>query len=153
MFQISYTLDASLVTKRAHGQIMREVNRAVLERWRDRYLPRHFQGGASSRYGYEPRTARYTARKRKKYGHSLPLVYTGRLRDEIKQRVKITATQHRGNLKSRGYFPMKQVLRSEIERVMLFENEELAQFARDLYVRLAKRPEYKRQRTRRSSQS
>ena len=147
---ISYTIDANVVTKRAHAQIMREINRGMLERWRDRYLPMHFQAGATTRYGYEKRSAKYTARKRKKYGHSIPLVYTGRLRDTIRENMKPpTATQYKGSIKSRGYFPMKAVLRSEIERVMPFENAELAAWALKQYTRMAKDPKYARKRTRR----
>ncbi len=147
---ISYKFDANLVTNRANAQIMREINRGMLERWRDRYLPLHFQGGATNRYGFDARSARYTSRKRKKYGHTISLVYTGKLRDTIRQNMKPpTATQYKGSIKSRGYFPMKQVLRSEIERVMPFENAELAAWALKQYTRMAKDPKYARKRTRR----
>lgn len=145
---ISYQLDQTLVTARAHGQMMRLVNQSVLQRWRDRYLPLHFQGGATSRYGYAPRSAKYTARKRRRVGHSIPLVLTGRLRDEIKKNVKITATQHGGRIRSRGYFPMKAELRGEIEKVMPAENRDLADWAGKEYLRLSRKPEFARQRKR-----
>jgi hypothetical protein len=151
-FEISYTVDSSLVTKRVHGQIMREVNRGMLLRWRDRYLPLHFQSGNHQRYRLDIRSIRHTIRKRRKYGHSIPLVFSGQLRDTIRQNMKPpTATQYRASIRSRGYFRMKEGLRSEIERVMPFENEELAEWALKEYTRMARSPQYRRIRRRKGS--
>lgn len=150
---ISYELKADLFTARGHNEAMREVNREVLERHRDRNLPRHFQGGATSRYGYRQRTARYTQRKRRKYGHSIPLVYTGGTRDAIRQNTKITATRNGGRLKSRGRFPMKEAMRSEIEIITRDERDELAAFALNRYVKKAGEKRFRRQRRKKGSGS
>lgn len=148
---INFEIKANLVTKRAHGQIMRQVNRGILERWRDKYLPLHFEGGASQRYGYRPRSGRYLARKRKQVGHGIPLVLTGRLRDAIRRGVVIRATQYRGTARSRGYFPMRNEMRGEIERITDAERRELVEWARKEYLRLAGKPEFKRRRQRRNA--
>lgn len=146
---ISYEINADLVTKRVHAQIMREVNRGMLQRWAERYLPLHFEGGATQRYGYRPRSAGYVARKRRKVGHNIPLVYTGRLREAIQKGVIIRATQHKASLKSRGYFPMKEELRGEIERITEAERGELVEWAGKEYLRLAKQRQRERQRRKR----
>lgn len=138
---ISYQIDAKLVTKRAHGQIMREINRGMLERWQNRYLPLHFKGEASERYGYKPRGARYVASKRRRVGHNIPLVYTGKLKTAIQSGVVIRATQYRATLKTKGYFPMREEMRSEIERITQAERDELVQWAGKEYLKLAKRPD------------
>jgi hypothetical protein len=141
---INFEIKANLVTKRSHGQIMRQVNRGMLERWRDRFLPLHFEGGATQRYGYRPRSGRYLARKRRMVGHGIPLVLTGRLRDTIRRGVVIRATQHRGTARSRGYFPMRNEMRGEIERITDAERRDLIEWGLAEYLRLAKRPEHKR---------
>lgn len=143
---INFEIKANLVTKRSHGQIMRQVNRGMLERWRDRFLPLHFEGGASQRYGYRPRTSRYVARKRRMVGHNIPLVLTGRLRDTIRRGVVIRATQYRASARSRGYFPMRNEMRGEIERITDAERRDLIQWGRREYLRLAKKPEFARRR-------
>lgn len=148
--RIHYEIKAELVTARGHNEIMRECNRGLLERHRDRNLPRHFEGGATSRYGYAKRSAKYTARKRKKYGHSIPMVFSGRLRAEIRQNVKITATRNGGRLKSRGYFPMRAEFRAEIERIAPEEQNDLMEWAGKKYLNLALSKRFRRQRRKKS---
>lgn len=71
------------------------------ERWRDKYLEMHFTNEASSRYGYLPRAGErgsgknfrgsYTWRKLREKNHSLPLVFSGRSRDDSLKTKKIRA--------------------------------------------------------------
>ena len=59
----------------------RTINRVVLEsmadEWHERYLPGHFEEGATAVYGYAQRKSKYLKRKRRLYGHQRPLVFTG----------------------------------------------------------------------------
>ena len=72
---------------------------SVGESWFETFMPLHFQYAAFGRYGYKPRQVRnarggpgYEIRKRRKVGHGRPLVYTGRLEREVKQRMKVAST-------------------------------------------------------------
>lgn len=53
------------------------------EWWRRKHLPRHFTERAGVFYSYQKRTLRHQARKKKKFGHRKPLVFTGQSRDAI----------------------------------------------------------------------
>lgn len=149
--RISYELNADLFTARGHNEAMREVNREVLERQRDKNLPKHFKGGATERYGYRKRTLAYVNRKRKKYGHSIPLVWTGGTRDAVLSGVKITATRNGGRLKTRGRFPMSAEMRSEIERISPDEMDDLLAYATNRYAYKAGLERFRRKRKRKGS--
>lgn len=174
MIAISFEVTSDLVSKRAFGQIMREVNRGILQRWADVYLPRHFEGGATQRYGYRVRTAKYTARKRRHFGHSIPLVYTGKLKETIQKNITIRGTQYRATLKSRGQFgsfvpkfqgtskkttttnnrprvSTIQQTRGEMERILPQEREELLKWGERRFYELAKSDKYRRKRKQRRS--
>jgi len=53
------------------------------ETWRKRYLPRHFEESAYSRYLYHRRSKQYEIAKYKRFGHRIPLVWEGKARDAI----------------------------------------------------------------------
>jgi hypothetical protein len=155
MIGLKFTIESNLVTARAHGQIMRELNRGILEQWQWRYLAKHFEGGATARYGYRKRSARYTAWKGRRYGHTIPLVLTGGTRDAVRSGVKITATQHRATLKTRGrrfssgkLGGLTAEMRGEIEKITPAEQQALKAWAQKEYIRLVRKPEYKRRRVR-----
>jgi len=59
-----------------------------VELWHKKYAKRHFSRTAYSRYGIPQRTAKYNKRKRKKYGHTRPLEFTGASRRDILQYIK-----------------------------------------------------------------
>jgi hypothetical protein len=54
--------------------------------WHEKILPEHFKTSAYGRYNYKPRSHKHQARKKEKYGHSLPNVYTGIMRDKVLSR-------------------------------------------------------------------
>jgi hypothetical protein len=58
--------------------------------WRN-YRPKHFTRAGAIEYGYTPRTARYETRKRRKFGHTNPLVWTGESK-AASQNARIQAT-------------------------------------------------------------
>lgn len=149
--RLSYELNADLFTARGHNEAMREVNREVLVKQWVTNLPKHFKGGASERYGYRRRSAKYVERKRKKYGHSIPLVWTGGTRDAVLANVKITATRNGGRLKTRGRMPMSAEMRGEIERITPDEIRELTDFAGRIYLQKARSPRFRRLRKKKGS--
>jgi len=80
-------LAAHLITKRGFKRIFTKLVKEALVsaglRWRKKYLPLHFKRVATARYGYSQRSPGHKQAKMKKYGHSLPLVFSGTSRDEI----------------------------------------------------------------------
>ena len=69
--------DPALFT-RDHNRFAREANgAAALYHWQ-RHIPRHFQGFAAAKYGYNKRTAKYRARKIKLVGAKPDMVFSGR---------------------------------------------------------------------------
>jgi hypothetical protein len=154
MFAMRFVVKQNMVTARGHAQIMRDLNRGILERWEHRYLPLHFKGGATERYGYRRRSAKYNAWKGKRFGHTIPLRLTGGTEAAVKSKVKITATQNRARLVTkgrnfdRGLGGLTTEMRSEIEKIIPRERDELVEWAANEYVRRAGLPQYKRERRR-----
>lgn len=86
---ISPILEFTLPT-RAREMALRDHNRYVKMGVRETLLVhwakntrRHFQIGASSRYGYAQRSARYNAAKKRQFGHAIPMLRTGKTRDAM----------------------------------------------------------------------
>lgn len=48
--------------------------------WHEQVLPKKFSERARSEYGYQRRSRAYVERKRRRFGHSRPLEYTGKLK-------------------------------------------------------------------------
>jgi len=44
------------------------------------HVEKHFTPAGAAEYGYAPRSRKYTEKKRRKFGHDLPLVFTGQLK-------------------------------------------------------------------------
>lgn len=66
------------------------------ELWHSRFLPTHFEPGATERYGYRKRTPSYLNRKRNRYGHNKPLVKTGDMRRRALRSKNMKADRKRG---------------------------------------------------------
>lgn len=121
-----FTFDENLITPLRHKQLMNTLLRREMEKHRDQRLAKHFAIGANFKYSYKPITAGYSIKKKKLVHHLIPMVLTGRLRDVIQQTSKVTATATRGRLYARGYFPMKDEFRAQIERVLPIEELDMA---------------------------
>lgn len=143
----------TIVTKRTHARIMRDVWRTLMLRHRDHRLGKHYQDIAETRpggaYHYERRNEKYQEAKLKLKGHQKPLVWSGRMSRYIRNNSRITATQKRGRLVARNYFPLTAQRRDEIEAFSPAEEREITQGARRLYLKEAAKPENRRQRKRR----
>lgn len=155
MLEFSISIEANMMTKANHAKIMRHLNRQVMIRHALRRLPRHFElvpetypGGGG--YRYKRRGKKYTEQKQRRYGHQKPNVMTGKLRQAVLSRVKITATQHHGTLKTRGTsdHPLADWQRKEIEIRSPKEFKEDVKWQRRQYLRLAKMDKYRRKRRR-----
>ena len=80
--------------------VLRRIWKLLAAHWHKKFLKRHFTVEGAKTYGYKwPRTEKYTRDKRRKFGHNLPLVYTGLLRDKAKAPPRITATVKRATLR------------------------------------------------------
>ena len=119
----------------------------VGERWRDVFLPGHFVNKATTKYGYKPRQGErgsgrahrgsYTWRKLRDKKHSMPLVWSGRSRDESVNTKKIKAL---GSMKtarvrvtvSKGFnrrHPNSKIrMGDEVTRVLPSETKDLSAF-------------------------
>lgn len=156
MLRISFQIAMYDLNKRAHAQIMKKINRDVMVRHQYERLMRHFEPEAYSDYGYNPRTSKYEQRKARnvisRANAGKPNTYSGALRRAVQKNVKITATQYKGSLQTRGTsrHRLTNWQRDEIERVSPRERElEDKRMARE-YKRLATSERYARKRKRRT---
>lgn len=83
---------------RGMGEALRQALQQLVLQWHHDTLPRHFQEDAYGRYQYQPRTAKYDARKMKRFGHHRPLVYAagdGVLQRAVTGRIDVSGTSKR----------------------------------------------------------
>lgn len=122
------------------------------------HIPKHFQGGAATKYGYRRRSPRWQGLKKSLTGATLPLIFTGTTKDEITGQREIRATSTRGatlimraSLKglSSGRFRMKkgQFALSDQQKLIRGLVEEIRAVTADEMNRLAavQEAEYQRQ--------
>lgn len=144
---IGVKFDENLITPLRHKQLMESVLRWEMTTHKNERLMQHFALGANRKYGYQPITAGYSIMKKRVKGHLIPLVFEGRLRDVIKSSSRVTATSTRSRLYAKGYFPMPDWFRSQIEKIL---PEELAEMSRNIgrhYVLLLNSRYYARKRS------
>lgn len=134
---------------------MKRLNASWMWRHAEIRLPKHFENvpetqPGSGGYRYRRRDAEYTKKKLKKFGHSRPNFRTGELRSSVLSKVKITATQYKSNLVTRGTreHRLADWQRREIAAVSLKERRQEAKLTARNYKKLAKSPQYKARRKR-----
>lgn len=154
---IDITIDESLVTARKGAGIVRDARRAVLLRHKMQTIKRHFMkvpetepGGA---YGYTPRSRRYRERKEAKGRGRTPNVYSGRLRANVLQRSRVTATQKRARFiaSNAGHFALNAQRRKELEAVSPREQTAMAKQLGDEVTKAMNDPKNQRKRKRKIS--
>jgi hypothetical protein len=70
---------------RLHNRIAKQaLTSEAIFHWATR-IPKHFQSGAASKYGYQERKPAYNLIKKRRYGTVQPLVRTGETRDTLKR--------------------------------------------------------------------
>lgn len=82
--------------------------------WHSLFLKEHFKAGAAARYQYRPRKARYLAQKRRRYGHTIPLVATGLMRRQLQRGIftRGSASKVRGVMYGPRYAYMRTTARN-----------------------------------------
>lgn len=146
--QIGSLFDENLITPRKHKQLMNQLLREEMEAHRDKTLPKHFVLGANTKYNYKPITAGYAIKKKKKVHHLIPMVFTGRMKDVIRQTSRVTATSNKSTLYARNYFPMKDEFRSQVEVVLPSETLRMSFHIAKKYANLVNTTAWARKRSR-----
>ena len=146
--------NSSLVTLRNHKKICNILFRETATHHRDIRLPRRFRKGPKTReggeYGFEMRTRRYQIRKRRKWGHLKPNVWTGETRDQAKTST-VRATAKGGRIYFRTHFKMTPERRAEIERVSEPEQRADVKTLKRRYGEMTRMKRFQRQRRKRLS--
>lgn len=154
MIYFSVQLQSDMVTKQGHAEIQRDTNRELLERHAKETLPKHFQnvpetspGGGG--YRYRRRNRKYETAKRIRLGHTRPNVQTGRFEQAVLTKVRVTATQHKASMITRGAseHPVAAWQRDEVARVSRRELREYSKWKAAEYARRAQSPKYRRRRS------
>jgi len=83
------------VVLKSTPRITTEALKETPRLWHARFFRRHFQGGAAARYGYRPRSTKYVLRKKRKFGHTAPLIYTGLMRKQLGRGIFVTGNRYR----------------------------------------------------------
>ena len=93
------------ITKKQLRQPMVEAFFAMPTHWHKEFAEKHFTKQGAREYDYVPRIGErgganfkrsYTGRKKAKFGHTLPLVFTGKSKERILERRDIRANTKRG---------------------------------------------------------
>lgn len=79
---------------------LREGAKMAAEYWQREFAPLHFRAGASARYNYKKRTPKYLSSKKRKVGHTIPLVLTGELRRRVTGRFETPKVRQNSGDKS-----------------------------------------------------
>lgn len=125
--QLNVAFDIDVITAAKHRALMNACLRWTMTEHKNRTIPKHFQLGANTRYQYKPITAAYSIKKKKKVHHLIPMVLKGWLLAAIRATSKVTATHTKARMYARGYFPMKDDFRDQIERVRPDEIVDMAE--------------------------
>ena len=141
------------VTDRTHAKLMKESLRVVAQNHRLVTMGKHFKNNAETAvggpYGYVARNPKYVSRKLAKFQTDAPNVRTGKLMRATRNNSVVTATQHRSRLYIKGYFPLTEQRRKELEAITRQEIAEAQQLAVSTYQGLAALPENQRKRKKR----
>lgn len=78
---------------RGMPRIVQESMKEAAALWHRQDLPKHFEEGASSRYGYKARDQKYRRRKQRKKGHGRPLEWSGELKRAVTRMARITGSR------------------------------------------------------------
>lgn len=135
---IALRIERTEVTQREHNRITRVCLHAVAQNHLAFVVPKHFQINPSTRpggpYGYAKRSRKYEEQKRRKFGHSLPLVYTGNAMASVLGGSRITATQDKVRLYLRPGHAIGEQQRAELEAMTPGELRQAVTLAHRLYA-------------------
>lgn len=72
-----------IAQSRVWNKIVKDAVREALVYHHNTHIPRHFKRDARQRYEHKPRSEKYKAWKKRRFGSLLDLVLTGRTRDKL----------------------------------------------------------------------
>lgn len=152
--QFSFKIERTFLSKRNHRRVMNEANRAAMT-WIQRYvIPRKFTQRARTEFpGYfRERSEKHRERKLKKFGHNLPLVYTGTLRQNALDPGKspVRATYKGATLRLRFGHKMRPEQVREMEAITPRHKRRMAQIIEKTYTKLSQDRRFLTKQTRRS---
>ena len=81
---------------------MKEVLKQVALFWHKELLPQHFEEGAARKYNYQPRSRKHNKRKRKKFGHKIPLVFSGHMAQSVMRPPRISGNKKKATANLKG---------------------------------------------------
>lgn len=147
MMDMHAIIEESGLSERAINQVVKVTGSLVMQEHRGR-LPGHFEFSAIAKYGYKPRSKKYSIRKAKQFGTRAPMVRTGSLRASILANAKVVATASKAELRSRGSkrAQLMSQFRKELESFTSEEEKQNAESFRDKFVILASDPSLRRKR-------
>jgi hypothetical protein len=112
------------LSRRQLTTVLRAMHQVMGDEWAQNLLPEHFRPSAFRAFGYQPRTVKYNAVKMRMFRYGLtdkrsgrkviagpdtPLVYTGRLREEVLASANVRAFPTRVRITMSGpvYFTLR----------------------------------------------
>lgn len=141
------------VTDRTHTKLMYAALHKIASNHRFVTLGKHFKKNAETApggtYGYVARSAKYVQSKLRKFGTDEPNVRTKKLQRAAKNNSRVTATQHKSRLYIKGYFPLTEQRRRELEAVTPQEIRQATQLGVSTYQELVSNPANQRKRSKR----
>lgn len=98
-FEVKYTgpVPGMTMGRREFGRLLAFTWKQLGQEWYDEFRMKHFTGEGAREYGYQPRKGQqkgsggkefwssYTGRKKRQFGHTDPLVFSGETRDMVRR--------------------------------------------------------------------
>lgn len=123
---------------RRMNNISRQAMHSVGIKWITDFNRPHYLPGAASKYGYQKRKEKYTRRKRRQYGHTTPLVWSGTTKAAALGPLfpRSTPKRTRANIPAPGYVKIRSrrgrpPVGDEMTRTIPAENDALSRLYKD----------------------
>lgn len=136
---VRFVLERTHLSKRNHRRAMNQANREAMTWLLRRVIALKFTPRAAHEFpGYfQRRSMRHRARKQKRFGHNLPLVYTGQMRSRVLGQSKVRATYKGGSITMRHGHPLREEQRQEMEAISDRHRRELTSRVEKKYAQLS----------------
>jgi len=150
-FNITRTGWMADISRRKFNACLREAFRAIGVYWWKHFRSKHFTARGAAEYDYQPRKGEggnvdekdfrrsYTGRKLRRFGHTRPLVWTGKSERDSRtarivataKRVRVKMTLPRLNWRHES---RRQTMREELTTISAKEETKLRKLFRDVLV-------------------
>lgn len=148
ILQLKVTKENTPIKRSEFNKIAREVWLAGGRFWHEEILQKHFTYQAVHEYQYAPRSASHVKAKRRKYGHNLPLVFSGESKEMLESQSEVRSTQNGVSVVMRApkhFFTYRKDYKApdKVEEVKTFSRNDGVQMARvweDAFVKEWKKP-------------